>query len=139
MWRLTEGELRRRPDEVWGGVFGAGLTVAISRDGRHQVILTRTSVLVSDAITWDDYIARTLQEDYYALVAGGARIAATKGNQTIYMVPIGVMAPPSASASEIEQWVALIEDDWLVGPTFVATRESPPDEHNPIRIIELQL
>lgn len=111
-----------------------GTPVAVRRDGEHRVALTRTSVIPTESIPWEDFLADQ-SGTLYARVADGESVALTRDDQAIYMVPIAVLAPPGATQDQIERWLGLVEDDWLVGPTFVATFVDPDDE----RVIRLRL
>ena len=125
MLQYTERELRAKERDVWTYVI-AGTPIAVARDGMHRVALTRTFVMTAKTIPWEDYLADhggTLYES----VADGESVALTRSDRTIYMVPVAVLAPTGATPEQIERWLEDVEDDWLVGPTFVASFVDPDD------------
>jgi len=140
MWRLTEPDLRRQSAAVWQNVL-RGDMVALSRDGIHQVMLTRMSLMPSDVIDWDDYVRDVADKmGVYARVADrDERIEAVHGSDVIYFVPIRVLAPVGATQAEIERWLDEFADDWIVGPTFVAIANVIPPDPNARPVIELRL
>jgi len=113
MWRITERELKERESDVKSFVLNGG-KVAVRMDGYHDVVLSSAYVCVTDFRMWTDFIGSRFREVYEAVASGVSRTMAQDADGTIYIMPIAVVAPHGMSHDQIEQWLEIIDDEFVV-------------------------